>query len=192
MGCRAVTTVITPATSYDLVSLEDFKLDAGITSDVDDVYLERAISRASSAIMSYCGRVFAVETVKDDFACSGEGSLVLSRYPVISVTATNGLGAGYILDSARGIVSPTDGKWTGSVSFTYEAGLDPIPLDLQGATSEMVKALQFNRSRDPSLRSENILSGLYAYTLFDASTSSAGTAQQVAAILDYYRMQVIA
>lgn len=190
MACRAITTVITPADSYDLVTLEDYKIDAGITTSTDDVYLARAISRASSAIMTYCGRIFAAEEVRDDFTCHNEHSLILSRFPVISVTSMTGVSAGHTLDSARGLILGSTG--TGPASITYVAGLDPIPLDLQGAVGEVVKALQFNKSRDPSLRSENILSGLYAYTLFDSSTSASGTAQQVAAILDRYRPRVIA
>lgn len=191
MSCRPITTVITPAASYDLVTLTDFKVDAGISIDTDDEYLERAISRASQAIMSYCGRVFAVETVRDDFACIKGSEIVLSRFPVLSIESVDGVPAAYTLDSARGLISVASGQLSGSASVTYVAGLNPIPLDLQGAVGEVVKALQFNRSRDPSLRSENILSGLYAYTLFDAN-AGAGTAKQVASILDRYRPRVIA
>ena len=74
-------------------------------------------------------------------------------------------------------------------------GYDPIPIDLQAAATEMVKAVPFNRTRDPSLRSENILSGLYAYTLFDPASSGVqpGSVQQVAAsTLDFYRLPALA
>jgi hypothetical protein len=190
MAARPVTTVIEAADTYDLITLDDFKVDAGITTDADDVYLARAISRASSAIMTYCGRVFAVETVRDDFIESSAGALLLSRYPVISVTEASGVSSGYTIDSARGMILGPGAS--SSASVTYTAGYESIPLDLQGAVGEIVKALQFNKSRDPSLRSENILSGLYAYTLFDAGSSGAGTAQQVAMILERYRPRIIA
>lgn len=189
---QPITTVTDAAASYDLVTLENYKLDAGITVDTDDTYLERAISRSSAAIMNYCGRVFAVETVRDDFVAASGSSLVLSRYPVIEVESVTGAAVSYNLDKARGLLTATSGVWAGAVSVTYTAGFETIPMDLQGAVSEVVKALQFNRTRDPSLRSENILSGLYAYTLFDASNSSVGTAQQVSAILDSYRKRALA
>lgn len=188
------TEIITPATSYGLVTLANFKIDAGITTDADDEYLERAILRASQAAATYCDRVFAVEMVADTFERMGcTTSLRLSRYPIIEVTAATADGVAltegddFRVDKQTGRIYPVSGYWSDPLVITYSAGLDPIPLDLQGAVGEMVKALQFNRSRDPSLRSENILSGLYAYTLFDAN-SGAGTAQQVASILDYYRM----
>lgn len=189
------TEIITPAGSHDLVSLADFKIDTGITTDTDDIYLQRAISRASAAAETYCDRVFAVETVRDTFEEIGcTSSLKLSRYPVIEIDTVDADGTAliegtdYRVDYPIGRISPISGGWSSPLAVTYSAGLDPIPLDLQGAVGEMVKALQFNKSRDPSLRSENILSGLYAYTLFDTGTSGAGTGQQVAAILDFYRM----
>jgi hypothetical protein len=197
MTCRPLTTVVTPAESYDLVSLENLKLDLGIVTDADDDYLQRAISRASAAVSAYCNRVFVVESVQDVFVCSGSESLVAGRFPIISDTLEIGgdtyeEGGAYRLDARRGIVELASGIWPSALTITYDAGFDPIPLDLQAAVSDMVKALQFNRSRDPQLRSENILSGLYAYTLFDPGALPAGTPRQVSAILDHYRIPVLA
>ena len=189
MSCYRRTEVITPAESYDLIDLDTLKLDLGITVDTDDEYLQRAISRASVAIMGYCGRVFAVETVTDSFSPNGSSSLVCSHYPVIEVESALG---GYNLDMRRGLICHPTSSWTSAFSITYSGGYEEIPLDLQAAVLEVVKAIQFNRTRDPQLRSESILSGLYAYTLFDSKSLPAGTPGQVAGILDRYRSPAMA
>lgn len=186
------TTVITPAVSRSLISLENLRIDLGTAASADDEFLERAIARASTVAETYCGRVFAAETVEDRFCCGPYGALWLSRSPVIEIVSITNDGeavdaSSYHLDRAIGRIVPLSFSWGSEVLVRYEAGYAEIPLDIQGAVGEIVKALQFNRTRDPLLRSENILSGLYAYTLFDANASPAGTAQQVAAILDSYR-----
>lgn len=188
------TVVITPAATRDLIALEDFKTDAGITVDTDDAYLERAISRASAVVESYCSRVFAVETVSDTFNPDGAYQrLRLSRFPVVEVTSITDDGVtlveddDYVLDYKIGVIRFLARRCSDALVATYSAGYETIPLDIQGAVGEIVKALQFNKSRDPSLKSENILSGLYAYSLFDANSSGAGTATQVSAVLEPYR-----
>jgi hypothetical protein len=193
------TTIVTPAASRDLVSLADLKIDLGISTDADDAYLQRAISRASEAIELYCGRIFAVETLKEEYAYGyGRSGLRTSRFPVISVTSIEAGGRtlmdgeDYRLDAVAGRIATMGGAWFGGpLVIEYTAGFNPIPLPIQAAVTEMVKALQFNRTRDPLLRSENILSGLYAYTLFDPGTVAAGTPQQVMAILDSYRVMAL-
>lgn len=191
-----ITTVITPAPSYDLVSLQDLCDDLSITTTDDDAYLMRAISKASLAAAQYCDRVLVNETVQDrfDFGWKSAETLKLSHYPVTQLQSiTQGgvtlvEGTDFILDAATGVLYPTACTWGGEALIVeYDGGYSDIPLDLQGAVTDIVKALQFNRTRDPLLRSENILSGLYAYTLFDATNTSAGTAMQVRSTLDSYR-----
>lgn len=209
MSTLATTIVTVPADSYDLVTLADLKADLNILDTSQDAFLSRAISKASAAASQYCNRVFAFETVADTFDLSfsrlqwgGEGSLQASRWPVGTITSLIEAGTAlvqdtdYRIDIASGIIwrlgsSGLVTSWRNSpVVFTYAAGFDPIPFDLQDAATKIVQALQFNRTRDPMLRSENILSGLYAYTLFDPSTMPAGTADQVASTLDNYRVPV--
>lgn len=190
-----ITTVTTPADSYDLVALEDFKSDLGITVDTDDDFLQRAIGKASLAAAQYCDRVLVAEEVVDTFVGHHSSALKVSHYPIIEINSiTQGSGdimvegADYRVDMAAGVIYRIGCSWGGDpVVVDYEGGYSEIPLDLQGAATDIVKALQFNRTRDPMLRSENILSGLYAYTLFDSGTSTSGTAQQVRTTLDSYR-----
>jgi Phage gp6-like head-tail connector protein len=198
-----ITTVVAPADGYGLVSLENLKADLGITADTDDDYLTRAIERVSLSASLYCNRVFVRETVQDEFELRGSSSvLYAARFPVIEVDTLTLDGVELVedvdfrVDSAKGHIYRIDGRWNGeTVTVVYDSGFDPIPVDLQGAATEMVKAVQFNRTRDPSLRSENILSGLYAYTLFDPSSGGPmpGSVQQVAAsTLDFYKLPALA
>ncbi len=220
MSVQVTTTVTIPAaggaTAYDLVTLANYKADLSITVGIDDTYLSRAISKASQAISQYCNRVFAAETVQDLFDLTqprlkfgGEAVLQTSRWPIISITSVvENTGANavtlvrdtdYRVDVTTGLLWRLNAQsglvttWGASpVTVIYQGGFATIPLDLQDAATNVVKSMQFNRTRDPSLRSENILSGLYAYTLFDSTQMPGGTADQVSATLDNYRMARVA
>ena len=94
-----ITTVVTPAASYDLTDLktvkDELKLTAADTGNDD--FLCRAISEASLIIANYCDRVFPPETVEDLFyrdirgpmpvRCVDASRLQLSRWPVISIAS---------------------------------------------------------------------------------------------------------
>ena len=210
MQLETVTTIVDAASSQDLIALADLKTDLGITDSADDAYLTRAISQASLAIAQYCRRTFATETVQDviDFARSRHvlshhpwiDAIHASRFPIQSVTSvTEGslvlvADVDYRVDPGTGIFHrlTADGVSVGwrifPVTIVYVAGFADVPFDLQNAVGNVVKSMHFNRTRDPLLRSENILSGLYSYTLFDPGTLPGGTADQVAATLDAYRV----
>lgn len=190
------TVITTPAESYDLISLANLKADLSIAGSADDTFLQRAITKASLAAARYCDRTLVNEAVEDRFYFDGRsvGSVKLSHFPVTAIQsvvidgATLVVDEGYLVDKQSGVLYR--GGWSGEqLVVAYTGGYVDVPLDLQGATTDIVKALQFNRTRDPMLRSENILSGLYAYTLFDASSgASSGTALQVRNTLDSYRV----
>lgn len=80
-------TVVTPATSSMLTTLDRVKRELGITVDTDDLTLEDMVVRASSAIARETRRVFGVETVTETLDGTGTRLLGLSRYPVLSVSA---------------------------------------------------------------------------------------------------------
>lgn len=160
-------TVIDAADSYDLVTLADAKSALDISgTDMDDK-LAAWITQASSAISTYCGRVFAAETVEETFRPShGCIGLVLSRYPVISITSiTEGdqtlSSSDYEADSVSGVINrlwqDRYATWSNSkVVVTYQAGFEAIPESLERAT---IICLQYYRSadgRDPAIRSASI------------------------------------
>lgn len=105
MGLMRISTLITPAESYDLVTLENVKLELQLPdSDTSkDAWLAQVITQISGAIERYCNRspqdtnegTFNVEEVEDLFfperdpypwqVPGGLDSLQLSRWPIQSV-----------------------------------------------------------------------------------------------------------
>jgi hypothetical protein len=211
MSVRITTTLLTPASSHDLVTLVNLKADLAIAVTTDDTFLSRAIAKASQAAGQFCNRVFVDEKVQDVFDIgfprlqwAGERVLQTSRFPVSAITSITEHGTplvrdtDYRIDPATGCMLRLNAagqviSWGSTpVTAIYNGGFATIPLDLQDAVTTIVKSLRFNRTRDPALRSENILSGLYAYTLFDQTQVPSGTAEQVASTLEAYRVPVMA
>ncbi|ANM12050.1 phage head-tail connector protein [Rhizobium sp. N324] len=213
MGFRIITTVLTPASSADLVTLSDVKAELGLTGGGDDAVLKRYLAGASLAIAQYCNRTFVQETVKDEiwpdrefYAFQVAGSLSdiqLSRWPLSGdVTVTeNGdaltSGTDFRVDAKTGIATRIDTnayprEWQAwPLSFTYTAGYSSIPADVQDAAIRMVKARYMARGRDPFLRSENI-PGVRDVSYWIATGSDAGNMPpDVADILDNYRQPVV-
>lgn len=69
MGAQVVTTVVTPASTFDLVQLSDVKLELKIPSQTtaDDAWLAKKITSVSKTIAKYCNRTFPLQTYQDLF-----------------------------------------------------------------------------------------------------------------------------
>lgn len=92
---------------------------------------------------------------------------------------------------------PIDGsprKWIGLPNYVlYQAGYPAIPDDLQDGAIQLVKAKWFSKTRDPLLRSENVVGVYEAAWFFDTGPGSEGQfPPSVQAIIDRYRAPVIA
>lgn len=214
MGQQVITTVLTPAASYALVSLSDVKDDWAITGTDSDTFLTRSIARASAAAAQFCNRVFPSETVKDDFTVDrdpypyqvpgGVAPLQLTRWPVSSVTSVvEGVGSqeqtldpatDYRLDAVTGqmLRIGKDGNpmfWPATrVVVTYVGGFSTIPQDLQDAVSRMVWVRYAERGRDPfveSVRVEGVETIKYIVPGADGNLSP-----DIADILENYRVPV--
>jgi hypothetical protein len=110
----------------------------------------------------------------------------------------------YELDASTGLLYRLSGgyraEWESAkviVVFTAgyvmpDDGNSTLPAELSGAAVELIKAAKFNASRDPALRSEDILSGLYSYSLFDPMKSDNALPASVSNVLDKYRNRFIA
>ena len=214
MGARVITTVVEAAEDYDLVDLLELKEDLQLTGDADDGYLDRLITRASAAVANYCNRVFAVETVSDQFLAPRDPSarmvsrglerLQLTRFPAVAVTSVvlcgTALVAGtdFLVDKPLGQLVRLDASggqvgWPpGGVVVTYSAGFDPIPFDVQDAVTRLIKGRLASRTRDPLLRSESI-PGVASNTYWIGASSDTGNLPpDVADGLDSYRIRVFA
>lgn len=61
--------------------------DLGALPAADVAFVDRLIREASAAIVAYCGRPFARETVTETVPAYGDIHLMLSRTPLVTVTA---------------------------------------------------------------------------------------------------------
>ena len=171
---RSHTQITTPATMFDLTTVEDANQYLGLTPSTDsDALVASQITAASKIIASQCNAVFAAEGVAQTFVMRlGEPiqALVLERAPVISIASVNDNGqilapTDYDFDSLKGIIwrSSTfiDWAWWGiyssRVTVTYTGGYDlpeAAPADLEMACLALIKEQRFAQKRgDPTIRS---------------------------------------
>lgn len=151
-----ITTVLSPAATYDLTDLETTKDELSIkhTDSNNDTWLARAITQVSRAVMNETSRVFAPEYVQDAFDIprrrmqvpSGLKALQLTRWPVLAIvsvvqtsitgptTLTNGVdfevdpptGELYRLDATTGVVTAWEPMPT---AVKYSAGYGSAVLE---------------------------------------------------------------
>jgi len=197
-------TVLTPAPSQALASLETVKAELGIADASSDATLTRLIEQASDEMASFCDRQFMLETVREVFALEcfafGDGlwrmagePLLVARRPVvelIGITDDDGSLAptDYEIDLPRGrIWRRAGGMRTGwyarRLTVEYRGGYAPgeVPPALERICIDLVKRSYFTRGRDPALRSEEV-PGIISQT-FTASSSevtAGGVPQDIA------------
>src|SRR5262245_35289781 len=106
----SIVTVLTPAVTQDLTTLETAKVELGVTDPAEDNKILTQIRQASDAIAYYCNRVFGLETVEETFIdVTYRKALRLTRRPVVqilSLTQSESLvdPSEYFLDERRGII----------------------------------------------------------------------------------------
>ena len=162
-------TVTDEANSYALISLASAKTALGIAGTAEDAVLGDLIDRASDVIARHCNRVFASETVTEQFRLDRwRVDLLLSRYPVASIVSVVEGGVtlsatDYEVDPSNGLLSRLyDGNpcwWPlGKTVVTYSAGyaLGDMPHALRQACLQLVKAYYIGADRDPLVRSESV------------------------------------
>lgn len=170
------TTVTTPAASKDMTVLATVLAELGLTgTDASrDALLAALIKQASAAIVAYCRRELASETVRDDFRTETERrcieALILDRTPVtaLGTVVENGVtlgGADTELDPATGFLYRLDGQdcriaWAhAKITVAYTGGfvmLTTLPNDLERACIDLVKHRWFARARDPLVKSVSV------------------------------------
>ena len=213
-----ISTVLTAASDTDLTDLATVKDELAIQGTSDDAFLSRQISIGSTAIQSYCNRVFASQTIQDQFWFARDSwprvvrgdiaPLQLKSWPTISVTSvvetiggaatTLVLGTDFLLDADHGQLTRLNRfgsphHWQSPVVAIYEAGYVDIPDDVAEAAVLLVKMRYFARQRDPLIRSRNV-SGVYEAS-YVAGTGPGGADDmpaEVTALIDRYRVPVLA
>jgi Phage gp6-like head-tail connector protein len=182
---KAFSKVVTPATgnAFQLVDLQTVKDDLGITTTSLDSVLTRYINACSGIIAKFCNRTFPAQSYQDDFfpqrdpaitpVRQGIDPIQLLNWPIIApitsvventvanpITLTSG--TDFWEDDKGGQLTRLDTFgypriWPAvQITVQYNAGYNPIPLDLADACMDFVKWRYFSRTRDPGLRSQNI------------------------------------
>ena len=126
MSVRIVSSVVTPASSYDLTILANIKDDLAIpsTDTSSDTTLSRFITEQSALVAQYCNRVFPIETVQDvimpdrdpyPYQVTGmQAELQLSRWPVVSVASVTdqvAVGVANTLDEGSDFITDLERGW---------------------------------------------------------------------------------
>lgn len=210
MGPELITTVVTPAASYDLTTLAIVKEELGVTNGVSNAILQRYLTSASAAAAQYCNRVFPAETIKDEFwaqrdhsprVISGRvESLQLSRWPIVSVTSVteNSValvdGTDFRIDYPDGqlIRLNTNGYpriWPAyPVVAVYVGGFASIPTDVADAIIRMVRARWIGRGRDPMTRQISIPGVIEQQFWVPTGADGGNMSPDVSDILNNYRV----
>jgi hypothetical protein len=152
-----ITKVITPAETYDLLSLDELKvamqIDPSDTSQ-DDL-LQQYITRYSDVIATTCNRVFAYEEVAEIWRCTnvdytnGMKRLFVTHYPIDpAATLTLESPTGSPLDPSTYVIEEKSGKvellqtWAEPITITYSGGYvlpDDCPPALKQVTELMIR-----------------------------------------------------
>lgn len=217
MGADRIVSV-TPASSYNLISLSTIKALLGIDDTSQDIYLTLVIAQASASVANYCNRSLVVEEVVEtiwpthDSSCGivrgGLAPLQLTNWPIASITSvietitgtatTLVVNTDFMTDAKKGqlIRLNSDGypcRWKpNKITVSYSSGFATVPSDVIDATSRLIKAAYFARQRDPSIKSE-MVPGVLSQT-FNMQTLGSGDGNlplDVQALLDNYRTPVI-
>lgn len=144
--------VLTPATNFDFLTLEEAKLWLRIpdTDTSQDAQLQMMISVNSAIIAEMCNRTFAREKVTETWREVENGRVFLTHFPVkeddvesVYPGGTLYPTGGYELEEASGKLSNVSGygpvsvQWPQAIVVTYTGGFnlpDEAPLPLKHAT----------------------------------------------------------
>ena len=198
--------IVTPATSTRLISIEAARVAIGLAEDdaSQDAALEPLIDQASAAIVGFIGQPLARQTYRETvWSRLAADSLILSRFPVASITSVEIDGAaiaadGYLVEAATGIVhrrSPTrcGPFWpAGETVVEYAAGYElptGLPADIQRAAILMLRQAHLASDRDPLLRSEQT-DGVASFSYFAAGAAAVPLEAQ--ALLCPYQIPAVA
>jgi hypothetical protein len=152
-----VVKVLTPADTYDLLSVDELKVAMEIppTDTSQDDLLQQYITRYSDVIATTCNRVFAYEEVAEIWRCTnvdqtnGMKRLFVTHYPIdLAAMLTLESPTGSPLDPSTYVVEEKSGKvemlqtWAEPITVTYSGGYhlpDECPPALKQAAELMIR-----------------------------------------------------
>lgn len=208
----SIVTILTPAATIDLTTLDRAKLELGVTNNASDNLIASWIHEVSSRIASACGRTFGLERLQETFDPSGphhwehhyQGRsevLRLSRWPVTeieSITVNGDLldATEYADETQTGLVYRVTERWRGQIVVIYSAGYElvtDLPYDIEQACLLLLRYRQSASSRDPLLRSKTIQDvGQWSYFGGVTSNQTGSLPSDVDDILQSYKVPNLA
>lgn len=173
-------TIETPNTDRSLLTLAELRAAAGVSDNSKDAVLVPLGNYVSAMITKACKVAIAgaipptlrLETVTETIryrSRSGKADgLVLARRPVVEIVSVTEHGneisaSNYELDAAASILYRMSGtcpiRWycLGDIVVEYSAGYEVVPDDLKYAAIKFVQAELVTGSRDPNLKSLEIV-----------------------------------
>jgi hypothetical protein len=203
----SIPTVTTAATSYDLTTLANVKVELNLTNGAADAILRRYISSASLAAIQYCNRVFVAETLSEQFfpnhpnrmVRGGVKPLQLARYPLISVASVTEDSALLVQDTDFVIDVPNaqltrldqsgiDVFWHPlPLTVVYTAGFETIPPDVEDAVIRMVTRRFAAKGRDPNLKQLSVPGVIEQQWWIATGTETGNMSPDITDVLDNYR-----
>lgn len=171
----------------ELISLAALKLELGITGSSEDEWLDANITRWSTIIAEYTGRVFQFSSARETFIfdeCERSrpaAGLPLRLYPILDIDSVTvgGEAVDVRFDEGAGIVWRDDrGSWSGEVIVEYSGGFDlpdGAPAALQLA---VIEAIRGRRSAAATSGGGLITTGVRSITHGDTSITFSDTSSQ--------------
>ena len=149
--------VTIPATDRAILTIDELRAAAGVTGNSEDERLDQLGVDMADTLARLCRisedgvhpPTFKVETIEETLRCaSSQDGIILSRFPVRSITSVEISGEAVLTDEyevnpSTGILNRIYGDvvslWApGKIRIVYVSGLDPIPGDLRSLISDMV------------------------------------------------------
>ena len=142
--------ILTPANSFDLMTVDELKLKLGINDSTQDEHFADMITEYSDVISVMCNRCFAKERVLETWRCLGSRRVYLSHWPVkeadiekVECPRGSVVGTGdYELEEQSGKLSLFIDVQQ-PVAVTYTGGFDlpdEAPPALQAALELLIRA----------------------------------------------------
>jgi len=171
---RQILTVTTAATDLHLLTVDERRSAAGISDSSQDANLDALSLQIAAAISTECNveasgtavPTLKQETLTETFRAVCAPSLVLARRHAVTITSVTVDGtlldpANYETDPESGIVYRLSNDipcnwYARKVVVVYQAGFATVPSDLKMAASDFLRLAWQEKSRDPSLKSEEI------------------------------------
>jgi hypothetical protein len=161
--------VLTPATAFDLLTLDEAKILIGLsaTDTSHDQQITLMITTYSTAVADHCNRTFARERVTETWRELYNGRLFLSHWPVkqadVEIVTSAGNPCDWELEERTGKLShispgdPCSTPWDPPAVVTYTGGYDlpaeaPYPLKQACAIMIMDQRMRMQQAQVAGIR----------------------------------------